>query len=120
MIRTGSTGSASVLALAVGLALLTVGLGLQSVGAAATARHRAALAADLAALSGALHVPEGAAAACARARAIATGNGADLVHCAVVGPDVVLTVTVTPPGVAGRIGPATARSRAGPVTRAGP
>ncbi|TQS43849.1 Rv3654c family TadE-like protein [Cryptosporangium phraense] len=108
-------GSASVVALAVGLALLSVGLGLQGVGAAVTARHRAALAADLAALSGALHVPEGATAACARAGEVARLNRAQLSRCEVIGRDIVLTAEVVPPGPAARAGNAQARARAGPI-----
>ncbi|WP_178379810.1 Rv3654c family TadE-like protein [Cryptosporangium aurantiacum] len=110
-------GSASVLALSVGLALLTVALGFQAVGGAAVARHRAGLAADLAALAGALHLAEGATAACARARVVAAENGADLVGCAVVGADLTATVTVVPRGPAALVGRASARARAGPVAR---
>ncbi|MFI5955587.1 Rv3654c family TadE-like protein [Cryptosporangium sp. NPDC051539] len=104
-------GSASVLALGIGLALLTIALGLQAVGSAVVARHRAAVAADLAALSGALHVPAGPAAACASARDIAGRNGAYLAHCTVTDRDITVVVTVS-----SRVGVAEVRSRAGPVT----
>lgn len=110
-------GSASVLLLGIGLALLTIALGGQSIGAAAVARHRAGLAADVGALAGALHVPEGKATACARARAVVTANGGRLVGCTVTGPDVVAVVQVRPAGPAARLGPAVARAKAGPVDR---
>ncbi|GAA0263572.1 hypothetical protein GCM10009539_57050 [Cryptosporangium japonicum] len=113
---TDARGSASVLALAVGLALLLVGLGFQTVGAAAVARHRAGLAADLAALSGALHVAEGAPAACARAAAIASENGATLTDCRTTGTHVIVSTAVPPTGPAALIGQATATAHAGPVT----
>ena len=105
------------LALGVGLALLLVALGLQAAGAAAVARHRAGVAADLAALAGALHVPEGARAACARARVLAAENGAALTSCVVTGVDITIAVSVTPSGPAAFVGPAEARARAGPVVR---
>ncbi|GAA3386821.1 hypothetical protein GCM10020369_26950 [Cryptosporangium minutisporangium] len=108
------------LALAVGLALLTTALGFQAVGGAAVARHRAGLAADLAALAGALHVAEGAVAACARARSVAAGNGAHLVDCVVTGDELTATVTVVPTGPAALVGSASARARAGPVSRRSP
>lgn len=108
-------GSASILALGVGLALLSAGLGLQTVGAATVARHRAGSAADLGALSGALHANEGVAAACARVASLVAANGAELVDCTVVGTDVTVTVAVVPTGPAAEVGRATARARAGPV-----
>lgn len=109
-------GSASILLLAVGLALVSIALGGQTVGAAMVARHRAALAADLGALAGALHVREGAAVACDRARSVVAGNGGELVGCTLVGADLVTTVAVLPAGPASLAGRATARARAGPVT----
>ena len=104
------------LALAVGLTLLLIALGFQAVGAAAVARHRADLAADLAALAGALHVAEGPAAACDRARALAAENSATMIDCAVTGADVTVTVEVVPTGPASLVGRASASARAGPVS----
>jgi secretion/DNA translocation related TadE-like protein len=115
--RSPQSGSASVLLLGIGLALLTIALGGQSIGAAAVARHRAGLAADLGALAGALHVPEGTVVACARARSIVTANGGRLVGCTVTGADVVTVVQVKPSGTAVRVGLAEARAKAGPVNR---
>ena len=109
-------GSASVMALGVGLALFLVAVGFQAAGAAAVARHRAGVAADLAALAGALHVAEGPAAACDRARALTVENGAVLITCAVTGTDVTVTVAVAPAGPAALVGRASASARAGPVT----
>jgi secretion/DNA translocation related TadE-like protein len=113
--RHGQRGSASIVLLGVGLALVTMALGGQAVGAAAVARHRAGLAADLGALAGALHVPEGESAACARAKAIVAANQADQVSCVTEGTYLVIEVSVRPVGPAARFGLATARARAGPL-----
>ena len=89
-------------------------------GSAVIARHRAATAADLAALAAAVRVPDGAAAACATARAVAARNGGSLTRCVLSGDDV--EVEVTRPLVLRGLGSwaAMASARAGPVDRIPP
>ncbi len=89
-------------------------------GGAVTGRHRAETAADLAALAAAVHVPDGAPTACARAASVAARNGGSLRGCRVVGDDV--EVGVSMPVRLGRLGvrAAHARARAGPVAGASP
>ncbi|HST66114.1 MAG TPA: Rv3654c family TadE-like protein [Mycobacteriales bacterium] len=84
-------------------------------GGAVTGRHRAETAADLAALAAAVHVPDGQAAACAHAFAVAAVNGGSLRECRVVGDEVEVEVarTVRLGGLGVRT--ALARARAGPV-----
>ena len=84
-------------------------------GGAVSARHRVETAADLAALAAAGEVPEGPAAACVRAAAVAARNGGSLRGCRIAGGDV--EVVVSRPVSFGRLGvrTATARARAGPV-----
>jgi len=106
-------GSATVWALAIGLALLAAGLAGATVGAAHVARHQAQAAADLGALAGASHAYAGPTAACDRAREIVTANGGWLTECHQDGLDVVVTVEVRPAGVPS--GVATASARAGPL-----
>jgi secretion/DNA translocation related TadE-like protein len=83
-------------------------------GGAVTGRHRAETAADLAALAAAVHVPDGRTAACARAAAVAAGNGGSLRECRILGDDVEVEVSrpVSLGGLGVRI--ALARARAGP------
>jgi secretion/DNA translocation related TadE-like protein len=100
--------------LAVGLLLLAAGLAGATVGAARVARHQAQVAADLGALAGAARAAAGQPVACARAAEFVAANHGRLVHCALDGLD--LTVTVEVPALAA--GPdrvATATARAGPV-----
>lgn len=115
LLRRADRGSASVWALAVGLAMLTAGYAGMSLGVAHVAAHQARTAADLGALAGAPLVTYGAEAACARAREVVTANGAELVRCRVVGLDLTVTVRVSPPAGAGVAAPAVATARAGPV-----
>ncbi|MUN38074.1 Rv3654c family TadE-like protein [Actinomadura litoris] len=93
-----------------------VGVSAMAVGGVRAARHHADAAADLAALAAAARVPEGAAAACARARGIAAESGARVARCAVKDGTVDVSVTLAlrvPLGVgAVRVG---SRARAGPV-----
>jgi len=88
-------------------------------GSAIVGRHRIETAADLAALAAAVHVPDGAAPACAVAARIAAGNGASLRGCEVVGDEVEVVVSrrVSLSGLGAF--PAVARARAGPVESAG-
>lgn len=88
-------------------ALLAVAGAGAYLGAAVVARHRTQSAADLAALAAAVALPDGADAACARAREVLAANvSGDMADCRVEGLDVVVTV------VSGR---ARAAARAGPV-----
>lgn len=112
-------GSASIWILAAMSLVLLAGFVASSVGAACVARHRAESAADLAALAGAARAATGKPDACARAAAVAVANGGQLVACDVLGADVLVTVSVTPPGLPARFGRARGRARAGPVDMAG-
>jgi secretion/DNA translocation related TadE-like protein len=108
-------GSASVLVLGAGLAVLLVGSAVAWVGAATVARHQAETAADLGALAGAQRSVLGDRVACTRARRIVTANGGSVLACSVDGLDVTVRVGVGPPGLAGRFSLATATARAGPI-----
>lgn len=108
-------GSASVWLLAVGLVLVAGGLAGVAVGAAHVASHRAQSAADLGALAGAARAIEGPDAACVRAAALVSANGARLTHCHLDGLDLTVTVEVVPGPAAGLGRVATATARAGPV-----
>jgi secretion/DNA translocation related TadE-like protein len=85
-----------------------------TLGAVAVARHRAAAAADLAALAAAQHALEGAGPACAAARAVARAQAAELVSCAVDGPEAIVQARVR----LGVLGAAAVQAKAGPL-RAG-
>ena len=88
-------------------------------GTAVAGRHRAEAAADLAALAAAVHVPDGAASACAVGTRIAVDNGGSLRSCEVVGDDVEVVVSrrVRVSGLGAFA--AVARARAGPVSPGG-
>lgn len=109
-------GSGTVLALALIGVLVSCALAVAAVGGAVDARGRAEAAADLAALAAAstLHEP-GSVDPCAVAAVLAQANGAELVTCVVLGPDVEVTTAVVA-DLPGRL-PARveARSRAGPA-----
>ncbi|MFD5083052.1 Rv3654c family TadE-like protein [Kitasatospora sp. NPDC058406] len=102
-----------------GCAAFTV---LLSVGVAVGARHRAESAADLAALAAADRLLLDADGGCDRARAVAAVQAATVVSCTVDreadAVDVVAEVPVTGLPVRLPVGPARARSRAGPVRAA--
>jgi secretion/DNA translocation related TadE-like protein len=104
-------GSASLICLAVGLALAALALGISTGGGVLVAAHRARNAADSAALAGALKVARGSEAACAAAGRLAGENRGRLAACEVAGA--VVTVTVEVATRAGLV--ARARARAGPV-----
>ena len=109
-------GSGTVLVLAgVGL-LAMVAATVVVVGTAVVARHRAQSAADLAALAAAAHALDGEQAACSRAAAVARAGGAELVACRLTGDVVDVVTTVRPRGLAGRVGVARGRARAGPAS----
>ena len=88
-------------------------------GSAVAGRHRAEAAADLAALAAAVHVPDGAASACAVGARIAADNGGSLRNCEVVGDEV--EVMVSREVRMGGLGAfaTVARARAGPVEPGG-
>jgi secretion/DNA translocation related TadE-like protein len=95
--------------------LLAITFGGVYVGSAVIARHRAQAAADLAAVAAAVHLADGAGAACERASAVARAMGTAVTQCAVEDLDVV--VAAEAPLRFGRmgIGPAHAMARAGPA-----
>jgi len=102
-------GSASLICLAVGIALAAMAVGVSTGGGFVVAAHRARNAADAAALAGALTVTRGT--ACAAAERLAAENRGRLAACEVSGPIVTVTVEVrTRTGLVAR-----ARARAGPV-----
>lgn len=80
-------------------------------GSVVVARHRAQAAADLGALAGAAALPEGPAAACARATAVARGMRVRAAGCQVDELDVIVTAEVA----VSFLGVARAAARAGPV-----
>ena len=88
-------------------------------GSAVAGRHRAEVAADVAALAAAVHVPDGAASACAVGARIAADNGGSLRSCEVVGDEVEVVVSrrVRVSGLGAFA--AVARARAGPVSPGG-
>jgi secretion/DNA translocation related TadE-like protein len=87
-------------------------------GSAVAGRHQAETAADLAALAAAVHVPDGAASACAIGARIAVDNGGSLRGCEVVHDEVEVVVSKRVSlGGLGAVA-AVARARAGPVESA--
>ncbi|MFB7376072.1 Rv3654c family TadE-like protein [Kitasatospora purpeofusca] len=120
--RRSDTGSATVWLLAgvlIGCVAFTAAL---SLGAVVGARHRAESAADLAALAAADRLLVDADGGCARARAVAAAQAAAVVSCAADLPadavEVVAEAPVTGLPVRLPVGPARARSRAGPLRAA--
>lgn len=109
----GDRGAATVLVVACLTLLMTLGAALGLVGAIVGAHRTAQAAADLAALAGAQARQHGAD-ACRAAQGVAGANGAELVHCALVGADVLVTVRVRGPRWLGHRGDPEASARAGP------
>jgi secretion/DNA translocation related TadE-like protein len=107
-------GSATVVMLAVIAAVLTLTVSGLLLCGAVLASHRARAAADLAALAaaGALLQGEPPHSACQSAARVAAANHGRLQRCVAVGQDARISVAVAT-GLRG-LGPATARSRAGP------
>ncbi|ABS01971.1 Rv3654c family TadE-like protein [Kineococcus radiotolerans] len=116
------TGSGGVLVLGTCAGLVPVVLLVSALGGAVLARHRAETAADLAALAAAdVVVGRAVGDPCERARRVLTAHGADDAGCAVAGDgSVLVAATVRAPGLAGRLGPARARARAGQASGAPP
>jgi secretion/DNA translocation related TadE-like protein len=111
---TEERGAATVLGVAFLGVLLLVGAALGVVGAMVHAHRQAQSAADLAALAGASATAAGRD-PCAAAAHVASGNGADLVSCAVDGREVTVEVTVTGPRFLTQEHDLTGRARAGPA-----
>lgn len=107
-------GSATLLVLAMGGALVLLGAALAVVTAMVAAHRVAQSAADLAALAGARGVAEGRD-GCARAADVAAANHAHLATCAVTGRVVDVVVRVSGPHWLGQTADLSARSRAGPA-----
>ena len=108
----GDAGSASLVTLGVGLAVVLFAAGLTTAGAATVGRHEAQRAADLSALAGARYAVDGPETACRHAEAIAHRNDAALTECHLDGLDLIVTVN-HPVALLGRS--ATATARAGPL-----
>jgi len=95
--------------------LLAITAGGVYVGSAVVARHRAQAAADLAALAAAVHLTDGADAACAQASELARAMRTAVTHCVVEDLDVVVTVDAKLAFGRLSVGPARATARAGPA-----
>ncbi|MEU2246888.1 Rv3654c family TadE-like protein [Streptomyces sp. NPDC019224] len=106
----GDQGFATVWAAVTAATLCTVFAVILAFGQVVAVRHRAGSAADLAALAAADRALEGTAAACASAEEVAGAQGAEVVHCAVLGEvaDVMARARFGPyaPEVRSRAGPA--------------
>lgn len=113
--KAADRGAASVLVLSFAAVLGLCGATTTALAAVGVARQRAAATADLASLAAAHTALQGPAAACARAQAVASADGARLLRCTLDGDTAAVLVEVVPPGPLGRLGSATARARAGPA-----
>jgi secretion/DNA translocation related TadE-like protein len=107
-------GAASVLAVALCVALLLCSLVAVVAGRLLTDQRRVAAAADLAALAGAAAVQRGLS-GCLQAQRVASANGALVTACRVDGQEVRLTVETDSARFLGRTVRPTAEARAGPV-----
>ena len=112
-------GSATVAVLGAVGVILAITVGTLLIVSAVVASHRAQSAADLAALAAAAALVGGEPppAACSAGAAVALRNGARLVLCR-AGPDLSVELSVEVVAAA-RVGPATARARAGPAASGG-
>ncbi len=90
------SGSASVLTMAVGSAVLAGAGGLMMLVVVLTAQHRAASAADLAALAAASQLWRSPGTACAAASEVAAANHARLLSCEVDADSVAVSVGLVP------------------------
>lgn len=120
MPRTGvlrrDDGVATVLVLGLTALLVLVASVAVALAGVSVARQRAASAADLSALAAAHAVLAGPTVACGRAALLTERVGGRLSSCQVDGDVVRVVVDVRPEGLLGRLGAASARARAGPVT----
>jgi secretion/DNA translocation related TadE-like protein len=94
--RRHERGSASVLTLALGSAVLAVSSGLMVLVVVMTGQHRAASAADLAALAAASRISSSPGTACAAAGQVAAANHVRLLSCDVAADSVVVSVGLAP------------------------
>jgi secretion/DNA translocation related TadE-like protein len=94
--------------------VLSLGLAAAFVTATAAAHRHAQSAADLVALAGAVAHQRGED-ACTRAGSVARGNDASLTACTLAGADVVVTVEVPSPELAGHTFTVRGSARAGPA-----
>ncbi|GAB3063074.1 hypothetical protein GCM10027053_27040 [Intrasporangium mesophilum] len=118
--RGSDRGSSSLLVVGLIGAVLVFTVGAVAMASAVVASHHARTAADLGALAGATALRDGASRdqACAAAASVAVANGAVLQECAI--RDGRSLVVVTERRSALWPAPATARSRAGPMSKAPP
>jgi len=108
-------GAATVLVLAVALAVMAGGAVAAVAGAAVQIRHRGAFAADAAALAAAVRSTDGPTSACAVAAEVARADGARLTSCAVRGSICDVVVEVGIPRWLPWSAPARLNARAGPA-----
>jgi secretion/DNA translocation related TadE-like protein len=113
----GERGSATVLGVGLMVVVLALFVFGAQLGAAVATRHRAEAAADLAALASATHAVSGQEFACRAANRVASHMAARLAACELNGWEVIVRVTVDPPGLIGRFGAVDATARAGPVAQ---
>jgi secretion/DNA translocation related TadE-like protein len=111
----GDDGSATIWAVGGIAVLFLVAAAVLAMGSVVQTRHRATAAADLAALAAATYAPDGAPAACDRARWVADRMRVRLTSCVLAGWDALVEVSAAPPGELSRFGLVTEHSRAGPV-----
>ena len=117
--RSADAGTATAMVLGLAAVLLLCAAVATALAAVAVARQQAASAADLSALAAAAAVVHGPEVACGRARALAAEVGAVLTSCRVVGDRVDVVAQVRPDGALGRLGTASVRAAAGPVSSGG-
>jgi secretion/DNA translocation related TadE-like protein len=113
----GDRGTATLWAVGAIAALCLLAVAVLAYGSAVQTRHRVVAAADLAALAAAAYVPDGAAAACDRARWVASGMRVVVTNCRVSNWDALVQVRAGLPIGLGLFGSITAHSRAGPEPR---
>ncbi len=115
--RAADRGSATLWAVGGIAALFLVAAMILAIGAVVQTRHRATSAADLAALAAAVGAPDGAPAACARARWVTDRMRVLLTDCRIVDWNAMVEVSGELPGELSGFGQVRAHSMAGPVDR---
>ena len=114
--RRASEGNATIAMLAaIGVVVVALVVAL-AVAFGTEVRHRAQSAASAAALAAAADALAGPAGACERGRQLAAANGAHIRSCSVTDSISDVTVAIDLPGILRRLGPVTARARAGPAS----
>lgn len=101
----GDRGSATLLALAIGSAVMLIAFGVARGSSFLVSRAQARTAADMGALAGSAWARAGEQMACARAELFAADNGAVVVSCSLDGLDLWLTVEVGGVREVARAGP---------------